>query len=429
MSRTPSTDRLVTLRRDLHRHPEPAWREFYTTARIVEEVERIGVDALYVGRDALATEYRAAVPDEAELDRWYDRALAAGAREDVLETLAGGYTGAVAVVERGEGPTVALRVDVDGLEREESTDPDHAPVAEGFRSEIPGMMHACGHDAHVTIGLGVLEAITESDFTGTFKLLFQPGEELGAGGEPMARSGHLDDVDHLLVTHVGLGYPTGTVVPDVSEFLAVGDFRAEFTGEAAHAGGNPQAGRNAILALATAVQNLHAIPRHEDGMTRINVGEVAGGSATNVVPERAVLEGEARGETTELWEYMRAHVDRILRTAAELHDCAVDVEYGTVLPTARSDAALVDVVATVARETPGVTDIGTYDSPGGSEDATILMREVQSHGGQAAYVGIGTDHPTDHHTATFDVDERSIPIGVDVLAGAVRALGGRRPSA
>src|SRR6056297_1985061 len=91
MSNTPDRDRLVELRRELHRHPEPAWREFWTTARIVDELEAI-----------------------------------------VLDRLEGGYTGAVAVVERGAGPTVGLRVDIDGLQREESTADEHVPAAEGF---------------------------------------------------------------------------------------------------------------------------------------------------------------------------------------------------------------------------------------------------------------------------------------------------------
>src|SRR5699024_2506666 len=144
----------------------------------------------------------------------------AGAREDVLDRLEGGYTGAVAVLERGAGPTVALRVDIDGLPREESESEEHTPVREGFRSET-GAMHACGHDAHATIGSGVLEAIAESDFQGTLKLLFQPGEEMVAGGKPMADSGHLDDVDYLLAVHVGLDHPTGEVVAGIDDFLAV----------------------------------------------------------------------------------------------------------------------------------------------------------------------------------------------------------------
>ena len=426
MSNTPDRDRLVELRRELHRHPEPAWREFWTTARIVDELEAIGVDELYVGPEALAADERMAVPDDEELARWFDRAREAGAREDVLDRLDGGYTGAVAVVERGEGPTVALRVDIDGLPREESTDDDHVPAAEGFRSET-GAMHACGHDAHATIGLGVLEAVKASDFRGTLKVFFQPGEEMIAGGKPMAKSGHLDDVDYLLATHVGLDHPTGEVVAGVDGFLAVSHFRTEFSGEPAHAGGKPNDGRNAVQAMATAVDELYGIPRHEDGATRVNAGKVGGGTATNIIPEEAFVEGEVRGETTELKDYMKERAGEVVEGAAATHGCEVEHTTEGEAPSAESDEALVDVVHGVATGTASVDSPVRRDALGGSEDATFLMREVQRNGGLAAYVGVGTDHPGGHHTATFDVDEDTLPIAVDVLAESVLAVADERP--
>jgi aminobenzoyl-glutamate utilization protein A len=284
MSHVVDFDALVALRRDLHRHPEPAWREFYTVSRFVDELEARDLDALHVGREALAAD-RMGLPDDEDIDTWRERASDAGARRDLLDRIDGGYTGAVAVLRRGEGPTVGLRVDVDGLPVTESTDETHRPAAEGFRSTHEGYMHACGHDAHAAIGLGVLDAVAASDFSGTFKLFVQPSEEVAAGGGPMAESGHLDDVDYLLAVHVGLDHPTGEVVAGVDGFLAVSQFRADFQGTAAHAGNHPEAGDSAVLALATAVQNLYAISRHDDGATRVNAGVIEGGTATNVVPE------------------------------------------------------------------------------------------------------------------------------------------------
>ncbi|WP_266075438.1 amidohydrolase [Haladaptatus caseinilyticus] len=427
MSQQTHRDRLVELRRDLHRHPEPAWREFYTTCRIVDELETIGVDELYVGPEVLAEEERMAVPDGDELGRWYEQARQDGAREDILERLQGGKTGAVAVIERGEGPTVALRVDIDGLLREESMNEDHVPMAEGFRSEHAGAMHACGHDAHATIGLGVLEAIKDSDFEGTLKVLFQPGEERVAGGKPMAKSGHLDDVDYLLAVHIGLDHPTGEVVAGVDGFLAVNHFLAEFTGEPAHAGGKPNAGENAVQAMATAIQNLYAIPRHEDGATRINAGKVGGGTATNIIPEQAHIEGEVRGETTHLKNYMKERADRVLEHAAEMHGCSVELSSEGEAPSAESDEDLVEIVHEVSTDTRGVDNPIRRDTLGGSEDATFLMQEVQQNGGLAAYVGVGTDHPGGHHTSTFDVDEDSLPIAVDLLSSSIREIASKRP--
>ncbi|AFZ72192.1 amidohydrolase [Natronobacterium gregoryi] len=425
-----TADDLVELRRDLHRRPEPAWREFYTTARLVEELDsRFGdaLDELHVGPDAIATDHRLAVPDDAELTHAFERARETGVDEDVLESLEGGYTGAVAVLEKGDGPTVGLRVDIDGLPRQESDDPDHEPVAEGFRSEHEGAMHACGHDAHATIGVGVLEAITESDFEGTLKVFFQPAEEVIGGGKSMAKSEHLVDVDYLLATHIGLDHPTGEIVAGVDGFLAVSHLEAEFTGEPAHAGGRPEQGRNAVQAMATAVQNLYAIPRNSDGPTRINAGIVEGGSAANVIPESASIMAEVRGETTELMEYMVDNAERVVESAAEMHDCEVEVELGAQAPSATSDQEIADVVEEVAGEVEGVENVLERDELGGSEDATFLMREVQQNGGLACYVGVGTDHPGGHHTATFDVDEPSIGHGVETLASAIERIACERP--
>lgn len=421
MSQQARRDRLVDFRRDLHHHPEPAWREFYTTARIIEELRAIDVEELHVGRDALAVDERMGVPDETELADWLERAREAGADPALLDEMAAGYTGCVAVLRQGDGPTVGLRVDIDGLPQPESEGEDHVPAAEGFRSET-GAMHACGHDAHITFGLGVIEAVKQSDFEGTLKIVFQPAEEVIGGGKAVAESGEFDDCDHLLAVHVGLDHPTGEVVAGIDGFLAVQHVEAAFTGEPSHAGAHPEDGRNANLALATAVQNLYAIPRHGDGRTRVNAGIIRGGSATNIISEGAYIEGEVRGSTTELKDYMAKHAERVLRSAAEMHDCEVDVTVAGEAPSAVSDENLRALVAEVAGATSGVETVLDRDELGGSEDATYIMRRVQDHGGTAAYVGVGTDHPGGHHTATFDVDEDSLPVGVSVLAESIRRL-------
>ncbi len=417
-----SRDRLVDLRREFHRHPEPAWREFWTTARVVAECRRIGVDALHVGPDAIAVDERLNVPDDAELERWRERALAAGADPDVVARCAGGATGAVAELRRGEGPTVALRVDIDGLPLTEADGDDHLPAREGFRSQNEGAMHACGHDAHAAIGLGVLERVAASDVAGTFKLLVQPAEEVIGGGRAMAASGHLDDVDHLLAVHVGLNHPTGEVVAGVDGFLAVTQFEATFAGRSSHAGDRPQDGRNAVQAMAAAVQALYGIPRHGDGPTRVNAGRVEGGTASNIVPDAARIEGEVRGGTTELRDYTLERARAAVDGAAASYGCEADLRESGEAPSATSDDALVDVVEAVAGGVAGVESVVRSDDLGGSEDATYLMQRVQDLGGTAAYVCVGTDHPDGHHSTTFDVDEATLPMAVDVLAGTVDRL-------
>ena len=415
-------DRYRSLRRDLHQHPEPAWCEYCTTSRLIDELEQREIDDLLYGPSIHAPEGRRNVPDDATLAEWRQRAREAGASEDVLDEIGDGYTGAVAVVDRGEGPTVAFRVDIDALPITESAGDDHHPATAGFRSTTEGYMHACGHDAHATIGLGVLDQVLDSDFAGAFKLIFQPAEETISGGKSIANSGVLDDVDSLLALHIGLDHPSGEVVAGIDEFLAVRQFEATFTGDSAHAGARPGDGDNAVQAMAAAVQNLYGIPRNSAGGTRVNAGRVGGGTASNIVPEDAFIDGEVRGETTHLMEYMWDRAESVLSGAATMHNCAVEIERLGDAPSAHSDAALVDVVDRVARRTAGVDRVVDHDSLGGSEDATYLMQRVQQQGGLAAYVGIGTDHPGGHHTPTFDVEERDIAVGIDLIAGVVADL-------
>ncbi|MDS0295039.1 amidohydrolase [Halogeometricum luteum] len=427
---------LRRLRRAFHRHPEPAWREFHTTARLVEEVEAIGVDELAVGTEAYDPDDRMAAPDadSEEVRRWMDRAIEQGADEELVEQMAGGNTGLVAVLDRrsresgadaaeADEPHVGLRVDIDGLFIEESDDEDHAPVREGFRSETGETMHACGHDAHMTWGLAVLDAVKRSDFAGRFTVFFQPAEEVSGGGRPMAESEYAAGLDDLFAVHVGLDHPTGEVVAGVEEILAMCHVDATFHGTSAHAGKAPNEGDNAMQALGTAIQNAYGIPRHADGMTRVNVGVAEAGTASNVIAEEATIHGEARGETTELMEYMKEKLSRTLESAAEMHGCTADVEVVSESPRVDSDPELAELVADVAAGVEGVETVTERAAFGASEDATFLMDRAHREGGRATFLIVGTDHPTSHHTTTFDVDERSLPMGVEVLTKAVLSAG------
>jgi aminobenzoyl-glutamate utilization protein A len=416
------TDSLVDLRRDLHQHPEPAWCEFYTTARLVKALEARDLDELHVGPDVYGDAERMSVPDQETRAEWSQRAVDAGADAGLVERMDDGNTGAVAVVRKGDGPVVGLRVDIDGLPIEESDDDGHVPADEGFRSET-GWMHACGHDAHATVGVGVIDAVLDSDFAGTLKLFFQPAEERGSGGGPMARSPHIEDVEYLYAVHVGLDHPTGEIVAAVGGFLAVSGFEVEFTGSPAHAGAHPEEGDNAIQAMSEAVTSMYGIARHGDGPTRVNAGVVEGGTAGNIIAEHARMEAEVRGSTTELMEYMWEETSTVIDAAAEMHGVEADRTLLSRAPSAESDELLANFIRDAAASVEGVDSVLDYDDLGGSEDATYLMNAVQENGGNACYIGLGTDHPDGHHTAKFDVDEQSLRIGIETLSGAIIALG------
>ncbi|AHG01209.1 indole-3-acetyl-L-aspartic acid hydrolase (plasmid) [Halostagnicola larsenii XH-48] len=425
----PIQDRLVSVRRSFHRHPEPAWREFVTTARLVDELQRIGVDELAVGPDAYDPDDRMAVPDDEELEPWLDRARERGTDEALLDRMAGGNTGAVAVLDRGDGPMIGLRVDIDGLFIEEATSDEHAPAAAGFRSEIEGTMHACGHDVHMTWGLAVLEAIADSDFAGRLVVFFQPAEEVGGGGCPMAESRFVDDLDYLLAIHVGLDHPSGEVVAGIEKPLAMCHVDVTIEGTSAHAGKAPEEGDNAMQATGTAIENTYGIPRHSGGMTRVNIGRAEVGTASNVIADRAHLEAEARGETTELMEYAKTKLERVMRSAATMHGCRADVNVVSESPRADSDPELVDLIVDAVSDASGTETLVPTADFGASEDATFLMERVQENGGLASYLIVGTDHPTSHHTPTFDVDESSLDHGLSVLLETIRELEHRHPLA
>jgi len=414
---------LTELRRDLHARPEAGWKEFRTTALVAEELDELGYE-VHLGEAAVAADARLGVPADDEIEAAMERAREEGAPEAYLDRT-GGITGLVA--ERtfgdGTGPAVGVRIDIDALERAEATDDDHRPAREGFASTHPEEMHACGHDGHTAIGVGIAREFAENGgFDGTLKLFFQPAEEGGRGGKPMSETDHLADLDYLLALHLGLGLETGTVVASYERPLANAKLDVVFEGEPAHAGGSPNEGRNALQAAATAVQNLYAIPRHEEGATRINVGRVHSPNAQNVIAERAEMRVEVRGRTADLNEYMLGKAERVLDAAAEMHDVDVSTSLYGKTTTFAADDEVVEAVMDAAPDAPGVEEVRERKDFGGSEDASYLIRRVQEEGGRATYLGIGASNPAGHHTAYFDIEEESLDIGVGVVAETVRRL-------
>jgi len=414
---------LTEIRRDLHAHPEAGWKEFRTTAMVAAELGALGYE-VHLGSEAVDPDERLGVPSADELAAAMDRARRDGAPESYLDRM-DGVTGCVAVREFGDaGPVVGVRVDMDALERTEARDDDHRPVREGFVSQYPDEMHACGHDGHTAIGLGIARRFAEDPggFDGTLKLFFQPAEEGGRGGLPMSRTDLLDDVDHLVALHLGLGEETGTIVAGYDRPLSNAKLDVRYLGEPAHAGAAPNEGRNALQAAAAAIQNLYAIPRHADGPTRVNVGQVRSANAQNVIAEDASMRVEVRGTTAELNEYMLEHARRMVRAAADMHDVDVETSLYGKTTTFECDQEMVDAVAAAAGAVEGVTEIKERMDFGGSEDASYLVRRVQEQGGTATYIGVGASNVAGHHTARFDIDESALGIGVDAVVETVRSL-------
>ena len=264
---------LVERRRDLHRHPETGWTEFRTASIVIKELQALGYE-VYMGDDALVEEEMMGLPVTEVLEQAMVRAVSEGADADLVEKMRGGKTGVVGVMKFSRpGKIVAFRFDMDCNDVEECDTADHRPLENGFQSLHAKEMHACGHDGHVTIGLGLAKLISEykEEMAGTIKLIFQPAEEGVRGARAMVAKGIVDDVDYMFGGHIGFkATKSDSLVCLTGGFLATTKLDASFKGESSHAGAAPERGRNALLAAAASCIALHSISRHGQGASRIN---------------------------------------------------------------------------------------------------------------------------------------------------------------
>lgn len=382
-----------------------------TSAKIAEYLTELGMEVL-TGKDVCREEARIGVPDPDILERHFSQVKEQGAPARFLtEELEQGYTGVVGILRCGEGPTVALRFDIDALPMEEAEDLEHRPFREGFSSQNPGMMHACGHDCHAAIGLGTARILSElrDQLHGTVKFLFQPGEEGTKGAYAMVENGHLDGVDYFAGTHVAPDdkEDDGDITPGTYGSLATCKYNVFFHGQAAHAGGFPEEGKNAVLAAAHAAVGLSGIARHSQGISRVNVGVIRGGSNSNVVADEAMISMEVRGETDEINQYMDRRAKEICQAAAMMEECSCEMRLMGRAPSQVSSPELIDRISNLVRN--HLPQYRVSSNPNaknwGSEDIGFMMNRVQEQGGQAVYMRTMTKMASPQHTVRFDVDE------------------------
>ena len=398
-------------RRDFHKYPERGWTEFRTTAICAEALERLGWRVRFADE---FIEPQRVMGRDVDVRAEKRRAIEQGAPADTLSRI-GEYTGLCAELDCGGGPLTVMRFDIDCVETAESAEASHRPAALGFASVNAGLSHSCGHDGHAAIGLALAEMISENakDLRGTVRLIFQPAEEGVRGGYAFACLAR--GADYFIAMHLGLGLPTGCVCSGTGGFLCSTKFDAEFTGRAAHAGGEPERGRNALLASAQAALAIHSIAPHSGGVMRVNVGALYAGEGRNVVPPHALMKIETRGENAEVASYAYERAEAALRGAAQMYGAELAIKKQGETITAESDEKLAKLVADEALSVSGVTKAELYRKMPGSDDACWLMREAQKSGGLATYVCVGADTTAGHHNGAFDLDEAALPIALELL--------------
>jgi len=416
---------VIDWRRSFHQYPEVGWTEIRTASLVAKELKALGFK-LMIGREVIEDNKRMGLPSQEVLDAAYDRALHQGADPEFADKLKDGFTGVVGILECGDGPTIGMRFDMDALPVSEEHVSSHKPFDQGFISKNARLMHACGHDGHTAIGLGIASVLSsmQSRFMGTIKLIFQPAEEGVRGAKSMVASGVLDDIDILLGLHLGIKEEgSGSVYAGVSGFYATSKFDICFKGVSSHAGTHPENGRNALLAGAATALQLHSIPRHSSGISRINVGRLEAGTGRNIIADQAFMMIETRGSTSEVNDFMVKEMHRIVESIAALYQVTYEIEAVGHAEGGTSDEELVNIVEKVATQLEGLSVKPCLDDFGGSEDFTEMMTHVQSNGGKACYILMGSDIAAPHHNGAFDFEERDMMNAVKLLSLIAETFG------
>jgi len=417
-------EELVSLRRDFHRYAESGWSEFRTTAKIVEYLRSHGLDPIF-GPAVLNLDYAWAYPERKALDRHMLRAIEQGADPELIAQM-DGCPGAVAVIETGRpGPVIALRVDIDCNDLEESNSESHRPFREGFSSVNPNMMHACGHDGHTAIGLVTAALLREhmDELCGTVKIIFQPAEEGDRGGLSMVKTGILDDVDVVLGAHIYNSQAGNGLAGTQTGLYATTKFDVEIKGQSSHAGFAPQDGKNAINAACLAVVGMQSFLQDGRGCSRLNVGTIQGGTGRNVTPDSCRLRLETRGSNTEVEQRLYQSAQNTIAGTCLAYGCTYTNRIMGICPTGDGDLDLAEKLAEAAKV---IVDF-RYTQPemvqtGGTDDFSCMIEEVRAHGGKACYMALFTPLTSGHHTTLFDFDESIMKAGVKAFLSAVDML-------
>jgi amidohydrolase len=378
---------VIALRRTLHQWPELGFQEERTSALVAEHLSALGLQVT--------------------------KGLA---RTGVLGVLHGA----------GEGKTVLLRADMDGLPIEEANGVPYA-------SQNRGVMHACGHDGHTAILLTVAKVLAQQRqrFAGTVKFAFQPAEELPPGGaKGMIAAGVLENprVDAVFGLHLWNGLPVGKLGVDAGPIMASVDrFDVVIKGVGSH-GAYPHTGVDPIVIgshVVTALQTV--VSRETPPLTPVvvTVGKFHGGTAFNVIPSQAELSGTVRTVDAKVRQDMPARLERIVRgvTCAMRADYEFTYEFG--YPVTVNHADMAQLAHRVAAEIVGEANVVGAGMTMGAEDMSYFLEAVPG-----CYIRLGSGNPAKglthpHHSALFDFDEAALPIGVELLTRL--ALAGLRP--
>jgi amidohydrolase/hippurate hydrolase len=314
----------------------------------------------------------------------------------------------------GTGKTIALRADIDALPILEKTG---VPYASGH----PGVMHACGHDGHTTVLLGVARLLSgmRDQFSGTVKLLFQPAEERLTGATSMIAAGVLENPapEIILGLHGGTETPIGKVGIWSGPFMASADqFTVTVTGAGGHAA-YPHRNRDPLLAAAHAVVALQSIVSREiDAVDKVvlSVCQFNAGTAFNITPGEAVVTGSVRCHDPKVRASMPERIDRVVGGVSCGLNCSHKLDYIFGIPAVANDPAVMEAFAASAREVLGAENVIPLERPlMGSEDFAFFLEKLPTGG--IFRLGVGNAPGRVLHNALFDFPDEALPVGVAAM--------------
>ena len=412
-------EELIRLRRHFHKYAEPAWMEFLTTAKIIEELENYNLN-LYYGKEIYFNK-RMGLPEKNMVESYKNSISISDIekKEEILDS----YTGLIAVLDTKKiGPNIGFRFDIDANELCESNSLGHLPNILNFSSKNYFAMHACGHDAHMSIGIELAKILASNinKLKGKIIFIFQPAEEGVRGAYSLMNNPIIDKLDYLAGMHIGMDVKSGEIGVGSHGFLATKKIDIIFKGKASHAGASPEKGHNALLAASSAVLNFNSLAQHSMGEARINVGKLNAGSGRNIIANKAKIEMEIRGENDHIISYLYDGVNRIVEGSAISYDCSYEIEIKGQAPSLISyDEEFIKNLRNYYKE----KSYKLVDAQlKGSEDIAYLLNEVRKAGGKTVHFILGSNLKDSHHSEEFDINEKDMLRGVDLMVDFVKYI-------
>lgn len=397
-------EELKKLRREFHSIAESGFLEFQTTLKIVSYLKEYGYEDIRYGKSIHSV--RMGLPNQNDI-KTHIEGIHIKPSDKLEAEVFEGYTGALAVLDfKRMGPTIAFRFDIDANKGLEQKSIEHRPYVEGFVSKNDGAMHSCGHDGHIAIGLMLAKTLKENSksLCGKILFIFQPAEEGVRGAKSLVDSKILEGVDYLFSGHIGFGVPKGEIVCGVTGFLGTTKIDIDFFGCASHAGANPEKGKNALLAACTTTLCVHTMCQYGEGMSRVNVGVLKGGSDRNIIADFARIEMELRGDTQSINDDLKKRIEEAVKGCAYTYGVDYKMEIVGQAPAYNTyDGAFVDYISDIVRNR-GI-NVKKGMRFGASEDITYMFERVIEKRGKCMYLLFGTELYGEHHANNFDFDE------------------------